>query len=79
MKELYIFVLSFPLMKSLFNNNTDSINTSICQCTCHNPYLEHTTGDNLCASARSYVDCHTVLKNGIFDGPKCSRIATTVF
>ena len=69
MKVLYpLLVLSFPLMNGLFNNNTDSINTSICQCTCHNPYLEHTTGDNLCASARSYVDYHKILK--IFDRNK---------
>lgn len=51
---LYLLVLSFPLINSLFNNKTDSISTSTCQCTCHNPYLGE-TGDNF--SARSYVDC----------------------
>ena len=48
MKEVFILVLSFPLMKSLFNNTTDSINTSSCQCTCHIPYLG-VPGDNLSA------------------------------
>ena len=57
MKVLYLLlVLTMPLMNGLFNNNTDSINSSTitCQCTCHNPYLGE-TGDNF--SARSYVDC----------------------
>ena len=59
MKVLYYLVLFFPLMNALFNNNTDSINTSACQCTCHNPYLGK-TGDTL--SARSFVelDCHEI-------------------
>ena len=59
MKELYILVLSFPLMNSLFNNNTESINTNTCQCTCHNPYLG-VPGDNL--SARSHIDSHKIFK-----------------
>ena len=59
MKVLYLLlVLTMPLMNGLFNNNTDSINSSTCQCTCHNPYLGE-TGDNW--SARSYVDYHTLL------------------
>ena len=49
MKVLYLIVLSFPLMNGLFNNITDSMNTSTCQCTCHNPYLGE-KGDNLSAS-----------------------------
>ena len=67
MKVLYYLVLFFPLMNALFNYNTDSINTSACQCTCHNPYLGK-TGDNLSASARSIVDYHKILK--IFDRNK---------
>ena len=39
MKELYILVLSFPLMYGLVNNST-------CQCTCQKPYLGD-PGDNL--------------------------------
>ena len=67
MKVLYLLlVLTLPLINGLFNNNTDSINSSTCQCTCHNPYLGE-TGDNW--SARSYFDYHNkILK--IFDRNK---------
>ena len=58
MKVLFLLVLPFfPLMNGLFNNNTDSINTSTCQCMCHNPYLGE-TGDTF--SARSFNDCHKI-------------------